>query len=87
VLLIGIVVAAARWSAAGTVVAGAVVTVVALIGLAAPVAMLGASGGWVELRRGLELAVPSASLLLIGVLLLVAGQAVRLRARRRAPSV
>ena len=84
VVLLAAVVVAARWSSAGALVAGAVITVVALIGLAAPMTLIGAAGSSLELRRALEMAVPGGSLLLIGLLLLVAGLAVRVRARRLA---
>lgn len=84
VLLVGVAVAASRWSAVGALVFGAVVTVVGLIGLAAPRMLPLAGGGWREFGSGLGIFAPSGQLLLIGVLAIVAGLAVRVRARRAA---
>lgn len=83
-LLIAVAVLASRWSSAGAVVAGAVTTVAGLASLAAPLALSRPVFGWPELRRALDLAGPSGALLMIGLLLLIAGLAVRVRARRAA---
>ena len=84
-VLVAAAVYATRWSSAGAVVLGAATTLVALVGLAAPVALLGAAPT-AELRRALEIALPSGLLLLIGFVALVAGLAVRYRASRAAPA-
>jgi hypothetical protein len=83
-VLLAAAVLSARWSSAGALVAGAIVTVVGLIPIASPAAMLGITDAWQELRRGLEIAGFSGSLLLSGLLLVIAGLAVRVRARRAA---
>ena len=82
VLLIGAVAYAVRWSSAGVVVAGVATAVAGLVGLAVPIVVIGAVSGWQLLGRGVEIAAPSGLLLLIGLVLLAAGGASRLRARR-----
>jgi hypothetical protein len=84
VLLVGAVAFSTRWSSAGALVTGAVAVVAGLAGLASPAALVLPTRSWLLLSRGLELAGPSGILLLIGVLLVVAGLAVRLRARAAA---
>ena len=81
-VLVALAVSAARWSSAGALVAGGVATVAGLVALAAPGQVSRAIFAWPELRRALEIAGPSGTLLLIGVLLVIAGLAVRVRARR-----
>lgn len=83
-LLVAAVVLASRWSSAGAVVAGAVAALGGLIGLAAPFALSRAVFAIPELRRALEIAGPSGALLMIGLLLLIGGLAVRVRGRRAA---
>jgi hypothetical protein len=82
-VLFALAVAAAAWSSVGAVVAGGLTSIAGLIGLAVPRELVNAAGGWGELRRGLEILAPSGELLLIGLLAVVAGLAVRIRARRR----
>jgi hypothetical protein len=82
-VLLAVAVLSARWSSAGALVAGAIVTITGLVTLASPLA-LSFAVGWRDLGRGLEIAGPSGTLLLIGLLLVVAGLAVRVRARRAA---
>ena len=65
-VLVAAAVLSARWSSAGALVAGAIVTVVGLIPIASPAACLGVVDAWQELRRGLEIAGFSGSLLLVG---------------------
>jgi hypothetical protein len=83
-LLVGAAVLIGRWTSAAALVAGAVTAVVGLVGLGSPSTLFAASADWPELRRGLEIAGPSGSLLLVGVLLVIAGLALRVRARREA---
>jgi hypothetical protein len=81
VVLVGASLLAARWSSAGPILAGAVTSVLAVVVLASPRVLLGLPAA---ARRGAEIAGPSAILLLIGLLLVMAGLAVRVRARRAA---
>jgi hypothetical protein len=83
-VLLAAAVLAARWSSAGALVAGAIVGVVGLIPIASPIAVFSVGEVWEELRRGLDIAGASATLLLIGLLLVIAGLAARVRARRAA---
>ncbi|MEO5921034.1 MAG: hypothetical protein ABIQ01_07815, partial [Pseudolysinimonas sp.] len=82
--LVSVAVYAARWSSAGALLAGAVVSLAGLAGLAAPIALSGSAVAWFELRRAFDIAGPSGVLLLIGLLLVVTALAVRVRARRAA---
>jgi hypothetical protein len=82
--LLAAAVLAARWSSAGALVAGAIIAVVGLIPIASPIAVFSVGEVWEELRRGLDIAGASASLLLTGLLLVIAGLAIRVRARRAA---
>jgi hypothetical protein len=86
VALFGLAVYAARWSSTGALVAGGAVTAMGLVVLASGSLLLRADLP-PELRRGLEITGPSGILLLIGLLLIVAGLAVRVRARRAAAPV
>jgi hypothetical protein len=81
-VLVALAVSAGRWSSAGALVAGGVATLAGLVALAAPGPVSRAIFAWPELRRSLEVAGPSGALLLIGLLLVIAGLAVRVRARR-----
>lgn len=72
---------AGRWSTVGAILAGAVVVVAGLVGLASPLALLDLTPS-PELKRGVQILAGSGSLLLIGLLLVVAGLAIRWRARR-----
>jgi len=81
-MLVGAAVLLGRWTSTAPLVAGAATTVAGLVALASPSALFTASAAWPELRRGLEIAGPSGALLLVGVLLVVAGLALRVRARR-----
>jgi hypothetical protein len=83
-VLVALAVSVARWSSTGALVAGGVATIAGLAALAAPGPVSRAIFAWPELRRALEIAGPSGTLLLIGVLLVVAGLAARVRARRAA---
>jgi hypothetical protein len=83
-VLVGAAVLIGRWTSAAALVAGVVTAVVGLVGLGSPSTLFLASAAWPELRRGLEIAGPSGSLLLVGVLLVIAGLALRVRARRGA---
>jgi len=83
-VLVGAAVLIGRWTSTAALVAGAVTAVVGLVGLASPSTLFLASADWPELRRGFEIAGPSGSLLLAGVLLVVAGLALRVRGRRDA---
>jgi hypothetical protein len=83
-VLVGGAVLIGRWTSAAALVAGAVTAVVGLVGLASPSTLFRAAADWPELRRGLEIGGPSGSLLLVGVLLAVAGLALRVRGRREA---
>ncbi len=83
-VLVGAAVLVGRWTSAAALVSGAVVAVAGLVGLASPSTVILAAADWPELRRGLEIAGPSGSLLLVGVLLVVAGLALRVRGRREA---
>lgn len=71
-----------RWTSTAALAGGAVTTLLGLAGLASPSPLRALAGSWPELVRGIELAGPSGSLLLIGVLLIVAGFAQRWRAPR-----
>lgn len=84
-ILVGAAVYVSRWSSAGAFVLGGVTVLAGLALLAAPRALVGPVPT-PELRRALELAGPSGLLLLIGVVVLVAGLAVRYRARRAIPA-
>jgi hypothetical protein len=91
VLMVGSVLAGAavligRWTSTAALVSGTVTTVIGLVGLASPSTVFLAAADWPDLRRGLEIAAPSGLLLLVGVLLVVAGLALRVRARRDAGS-
>jgi hypothetical protein len=83
-VLVGAAVLIGRWTSTASLVAGGVTTVAGLVGLASPSVVRAAAADWPELRRGLEIAGPSGSLLLVGVLLVVAGLALRVRGRREA---
>jgi hypothetical protein len=83
-VLVGAAVLIGRWTSTAALVAGAAATIAGLVGLASPVLLLAASADWPELRRGLEIAGPSGSLLLVGVVLVITGLALRVRARREA---
>ncbi len=83
-VLVGAAVLLGRWTSTASLVAGAVTTIAGLVGLASPGVLFIASADWPELRRGLEIAGPSGALLLIGVLLVVVGFALRVRARNEA---
>ena len=74
-------VVAAMRSSAGAIIAGSVVVAGAIFELASPWALAGAQ---IDpfLRRGIDFAGPSGELLLIGLLMVVAGFAVRVRGRR-----
>lgn len=74
---------AGRWSTVGAFLAGGVGIVVGLVGLASPLTLLDLAPS-PELQRGVQILAGSGSLLLIGLLFVVAGLAVRWRARRAA---
>lgn len=83
-VLLAAAVLSARWSSAGALVAGAIIAVVGLIPIASPITVFSVGEVWEELRRGLDIAGASATLFLIGLLLVIAGLAIRVRARRAA---
>lgn len=83
-VLLAIAVFSARWSSAGMFVAGGVSTVFGVIWLAAP-QLIPVGFGSPEPGRGLQIVATTGSLLLIGLLLIVSGLAVRHRGRRAVP--
>jgi hypothetical protein len=86
-VLVGATVLAARWSAAGVFVAGGVIAVAGLIALARPIPVSLAFVEWPELRRAIDIAGSSGVLVLIAALLVLAGLAIRVRARRAGGAV
>lgn len=82
-VLLAVAVLSSRWSSAGMIVAGAVSAIGGVLGLAAP-QLLNAGPGAQELGRGLQIFGATGSLLLVGLLLVVGGLAVRFRGSRTA---
>jgi hypothetical protein len=82
-VLLAVAVLSSRWSSAGMIVAGGVSAIGGVLGLAAP-QLLNAGPAAQELGRGLQIFGASGSLLLVGLLLIVGGLAVRFRGRRTA---
>lgn len=82
-VLLAVAVLSSRWTSAGMIVAGGVSAIGGVLGLAAP-QLLNAGPAAQELGRGLQIFGASGSLLLVGLLLIVGGLAVRFRGRRTA---